>query len=145
MALNKDRPDTPDKNVAEPCGVSGDQANPPTARAVGAYLQNLARALAACGLMVSVNERARFVFAKNEAASAGENPLGRAMDHGLCQIVVLSTRADHSLHWFWQWSGATRDAPPEYEYLCPAEDIDEAAERIYTVLRVESATKRAER
>ncbi|WP_433179031.1 hypothetical protein [Actinoallomurus sp. CA-150999] len=41
--------------------------------------------------------------------------------------------------WHWQWSGATRDALPEYEPMVPVEDVDEAARRLANVLHVSEA------
>jgi hypothetical protein len=43
-----------------------------------------------------------------------------------------------ALTWFWQWSGPTRDAPPEYELLGPADATAEAGERICRVLSLAS-------
>ncbi|MEV0399120.1 hypothetical protein [Actinoallomurus sp. NPDC050550] len=39
-----------------------------------------------------------------------------------------------SIWWHWVWSGPTGDAPPEYEPMVPANDVDEAARRIINVL-----------
>ena len=36
--------------------------------------------------------------------------------------------------WFWAWSGANRDSPPDLEPLCPADQIEAAADRIARVL-----------
>jgi hypothetical protein len=38
--------------------------------------------------------------------------------------------------WWWVWSGPTRDAPPGYEPMVAAEDVDEAARRLANVLHV---------
>jgi hypothetical protein len=38
--------------------------------------------------------------------------------------------------WHWQWSGPTRDAPPEHEPMVPVEDVGEAARRLANVLHV---------
>lgn len=62
-------------------------------------------------------------------------PAGKALNPGLSQTVECSTaEADGRLWWWWLWSGPTRDAPPELEPLCPADEIDLAADRIARVL-----------
>ncbi|GAA4638830.1 hypothetical protein GCM10023196_098110 [Actinoallomurus vinaceus] len=38
--------------------------------------------------------------------------------------------------WHWQWSGPSRDAPPEYEPMVPVDDVEEAARRLANVLHV---------
>ncbi|GAA4630071.1 hypothetical protein GCM10023196_053920 [Actinoallomurus vinaceus] len=38
--------------------------------------------------------------------------------------------------WHWQWSGPTRDGPPEHEPMVPVGDVEEAARRISNVLSV---------
>jgi hypothetical protein len=101
---------------------------------VQGYLQDLATVLTARGLTVRVHDRAGVLMARNEAAG-GDDPVGRAMNPGLTQIVALSNDSG-SLAWYWQWTGPTRDAPPEYELLCPADAIAEAGERVARVLAV---------
>ena len=103
-----------------------------TAETIQGYLRDLATALTARGLTVRVHERASILVARNEAVR-GDDPLGRAMNPGLTQIVALSNDSG-TLAWYWQWSGPTRDAPPEYELLCPADAIAEAGERVARVL-----------
>lgn len=49
---------------------------------------------------------------------------------------MCGTAGDGRLMWFWQWSGPTRESPPEYEPLGPADDIGHAAEMIARVLRI---------
>jgi hypothetical protein len=98
--------------------------------------ERLADALTARGLHARVARGAR-VLASNPA---GDPPDGdhraAALSPGLRQTVVCGADRDGRLLWFWQWSGPTRESPPEYEPLCPADDISHAADRIARVLRV---------
>ena len=97
------------------------------------FIEALSRALVARKLEVHTQAGAR-VRAKN-AATAGSGPAGEALNPGLSQTVECSTaEADGRLWWWWLWSGPTRDAPPELEPLCPADEIDLAADRIARVL-----------
>jgi hypothetical protein len=105
-----------------------------TAETVQGYLRDLATVLTARGLTVRVHERAGILVARNDAVQ-GDDPLGRTMNPGLTQIVALSNDSG-TLAWYWQWSGPTRDAPPEYELLGPADAIAEAGERVARVLAV---------
>lgn len=98
-------------------------------------LGELAAALTARGLGVRVDERGGRITARNAAAET-DDPRGRAMNPGLSQDVVLSVHDDESLHWYWAWTGARRGAPAEYEYLCPAEEIETAAAKVAAVLRL---------
>ncbi|GAA0333001.1 hypothetical protein NE235_13320 [Actinoallomurus spadix] len=116
---------------------SGPDATPET---VTRFLNQLTAALVDRGLVAEVFG-ARMVWAKNPAADppSGE-PQAAAMSPGLRQAVVCQ-HDQHSggLAWYWLWSGTTRDAPPEAEYLCPAEDVNQAADRITRVLRLDRA------
>lgn len=103
-----------------------------------AYLRDLETTLQARGLKARAYEGG-FLFAANADADA-DSTVGRSMSPGLSQIVVLNGHKDGSLHWYWQWSGATRDAPPEYEYLCPAPAIETAAESLCRVLALEGVS-----
>ncbi|WP_345440195.1 hypothetical protein [Actinoallomurus vinaceus] len=51
------------------------------------------------------------------------------------QALALREYQD-DLYWHWVWPGPTRDAPPELEPMVPADDVDEAARRVVTVLRL---------
>lgn len=110
-----------------------------TIEAVQARVRELEAVLTARGLTVHTHadERGAFVVVRNDA-SAADDPVGQRINRGLTQTVVLSKRGTGELAWFWQWSGATRDAPPEYEYLCPADAIAEAGDRIAKVLGLRS-------
>lgn len=105
-----------------------------TARAMAARLNQLAGALMARGLKVRIGADA--LVARNPAASVTGDPLGRSMHPGLSQEVAVTAHDDGTLHFHWCWSGATRDAPRELEYMTPADDIDGAAEKIARVLAV---------
>ena len=77
------------------------------------------------------------VWAVNRAADPSDDPIAVTMSPGLRQLVVCRPGDDGRLIWWWVWSGPTRDAPPEYEPLGPAADIELAASRIANVLRLE--------
>ncbi|MEV0403287.1 hypothetical protein [Actinoallomurus sp. NPDC050550] len=79
-------------------------------------------------------------MAWNPAASATGDPRGQAMNPGLSQYVAIASD-DGSLNWYWCWTGPARDAPLESEYMCPAEEIDRAADLIARVLHVEDTDK----
>jgi hypothetical protein len=100
-------------------------------------LRELETALTARGLTVRVEPDHWSLVAKNEAAEP-ENPRDPlAIAYGpakLVQRVQLATDATGALRWYWQWSGPSRDAPHEYEPLCPAAAIAEATERVARVL-----------
>lgn len=56
-------------------------------------------------------------------------------DGRMRQPIVLREHQG-ALWWHWQWPGPTDDAPPEYEPMVPADDVDEAARRLANVLQV---------
>jgi len=78
------------------------------------------------------------VLATNPAGDATtSDPRGKAMNPGLSQeVVCLVHGPDHTLWWFWAWSGPTRDSAPDLEPLCPAQDPGHAAARIAHVLNL---------
>ena len=98
--------------------------------------ERLATALAARGLRARVS-RGTWVLASNPA---GDPPDGdhdaKVLNPGLRQTVMCGADGDGRLMWFWQWSGPTRESPPEYEPLCAADDIAQAADKIARVLRI---------
>jgi hypothetical protein len=96
-------------------------------------LRELETALTARGFKVRVEPHSWALVARNVAAEP-EDPLGKHFAPALAQRVQVSTDDKGALNWYWQWSGPTRDAPPEYELLCPAAAIAEATERIARVL-----------
>jgi hypothetical protein len=99
------------------------------------HLQQLGAALLARNFKVKIDDRQGLLIAKNPAVMATDDPIGRAMSPGLAQTVALGTH-NGGLFWFWQWSGATRDAAPEHELLGPAEQIGTTADKIAYVLRL---------
>jgi hypothetical protein len=111
-----------------------DSGSTVTAQMIRTRLNDLAAALMAHGLKVRVGKTA--LVAKNPAASDTDDPRGKILNPGLSQDVALATHDDHTLHWYWCWTGPTRDAPLEMEYMCTAEDIDQAATKISGVLRI---------
>ncbi|MEV5710044.1 hypothetical protein [Actinoallomurus sp. NPDC052274] len=102
-------------------------------RAIRARLDELATALRGHGLEVRAGTSA--LMAWNPRASMTDDPRGAAMNPGLSQYVAIAPD-DGSLHWYWCWTGPTRDAALETEYMCPAEQIDRAAALITKVLHV---------
>ncbi|MCO5971140.1 hypothetical protein [Actinoallomurus soli] len=108
---------------------------------VGSLVRDLARSLAARGLAAEV-VGASMVWAVNRAVD-GEDPVGRAMSPGLRQAVACRPDEDGRLLWWWVWSGPTRDAPSEYEPLGPAADVEAAADRIVSVLRLDGVSPEA--
>jgi hypothetical protein len=92
--------------------------------------------LTARGLRARI-ARGAWVLASNPA---GDPPDGdhraKILNPGLRQTVMCGAGGDGGLMWFWQWSGPTRESPPEYEPLCAADDISQAADKIARVLRV---------
>jgi hypothetical protein len=108
-------------------------------RTVRARLDELAAALRGHGLEIRVGTSA--LMAWNPKASATEDPRGQGMNPGLSQYVAIAPD-DGSLHWHWCWTGPTRDAPLETEYMCPAEQIDRAVTLITKVLHVDDHDER---
>ncbi|MEV5749984.1 hypothetical protein AB0L00_19355 [Actinoallomurus sp. NPDC052308] len=101
---------------------------------IRARLDELAEALRNQSLAVRVGTSA--LVAWNPAASVTDDPRGQAMNPGLSQYVAIAPDGG-SPHWYWCWTGPTRDASLETEYMCPAEEIDRAATLITKVLRVD--------
>ncbi|MEV5708557.1 hypothetical protein [Actinoallomurus sp. NPDC052274] len=102
-----------------------DSETPGDTQIIKARLDELAAALIESGLTVRVGAAA--LMAWNPAASR------------LSQYVALCGHADRSIHWYWCWTGPTRDAPLETEYMCAAEDIAHAADLVAKVLRIGDA------
>jgi hypothetical protein len=101
------------------------------------YVNALGEELMRRGFAV-ITRAGHMISARNRAADPPPGDArARLMSRGLIQPVVCGPReGDQELWWFWVWSGPTRDAPPEYEALCPAAEIDTAAEKIARVLAV---------
>jgi hypothetical protein len=109
---------------------SGSDAVPET---VAVFLEALAAALTDRGLVAEAFG-ARMVWAKNGAADPPSSDPRAPMSPGLRQTVLCQPHDAGRLAWFWVWSGPTREAPSELEYLCPAEHIGQAADHIARVL-----------
>jgi hypothetical protein len=109
---------------------SGSDATPET---VAQLLEALTAALADRGLIAEIFGT-RMVWAKNGAADPPAGDPRAPMSPGLRQTVVCQRGDDGLPVWFWVWTGPTREAAPELEYLCAAEHIDHAADRIARVL-----------
>jgi hypothetical protein len=107
--------------------------SPPAGTAKDLVLK-LAPLLIRQGLQVSVR-RDGYVEVRNPRGSQSTDPVGRALNPGMRQLVTL-TDHDGTLWWAWAWSGPARDAPPEIEPMVPAGEIEEAARRIGKVLYV---------
>ncbi|MCO6009334.1 hypothetical protein NE236_30620 [Actinoallomurus purpureus] len=60
-------------------------------------------------------------------------------DSRMRQFLVLREHQG-ALVWHWVWSGPSRDAPPELEPMVAADDVEEAARRIITVLSIVEPT-----
>jgi hypothetical protein len=109
----------------------------PEKQAIVVRLRDLEVVLVARGLSVTVEEGYGSLVAANTAAGPNDPKDPLAIAYGpakLMQRVVLARDEQDALYWYWQWSGPTRDAPPEYERLAPVAAIAETAERITRVL-----------
>lgn len=84
-------------------------------------LDELNTTLTARGFRVEVDRKLWAVTVQNPAAK------------DLKQVVRLGGN-DGQPYWFWEWSGPERDSPPEFEPMCPAHAVAEAAERVTRVL-----------
>ncbi|MEV5576642.1 hypothetical protein AB0L06_42000 [Spirillospora sp. NPDC052269] len=102
----------------------------PAARALVAELE-------ARGLTPRVHSHGA-VWARNPAGDpAPDDKLGALMSPGLNQEVWCRPNGPgHELRWWWAWTGGERNAPPELEPLCPADESKRAADAIAHVLAV---------
>jgi hypothetical protein len=116
-------------SVTEPDSAS-------TPEVIESRLEALAAALAERGL-IAEPFATKMVWAKNGAAEPQHSDPQAVMSPGLRQTVVCQPDDAGRLSWFWVWSGPTREAPSELEYLGPAELITETADRIARVLRLD--------
>ncbi|MEV5748037.1 hypothetical protein AB0L00_09480 [Actinoallomurus sp. NPDC052308] len=105
----------------------------------------LADALTARGLRARVGQGARVLASNPAGEPPDDDHRAKVLSPGLRQTVVCGVGRDGRLMWFWQWSGPTRESPPEYEPLCAADDISHAADRIAYVLRLGGPSQEAER
>lgn len=105
-------------------------------------LRDLAKSLDARGFAIQLEPDDWTLVAKNEANVAGDDEPGVPADPlavafgmiRLTQRVTLALTDTGDLYWHWQWTGPERGSPPEYQPMCPAAAIADAAERISRVL-----------
>lgn len=111
----------------------------PTRATAISRLRELETTLTAQGFKVDVEEKFWSLVATNEAATVADmSPLARAYGPlKLVQRVQVAVDGDGALGWYWQWSGPTRDAPGEYEYIVPVGEVEEVARRVARVLALE--------
>jgi hypothetical protein len=107
-----------------------------TPDAINRHLEALTVALTERGF-VAETIGARMVWAKNSDADPSDEDPRSAASPGLRQTVVCQHDAEGRLGWFWVWSGPTSGAHADLEYMCPAANIDQAADRIASVLRLD--------
>jgi hypothetical protein len=75
--------------------------------------------------------------AKHPNVVKARQPAASGMVQGVALITDLeSSGSANRPGWFWMWPGDDRYARPALEWLCPADQLDEAARRIATVLAV---------
>ncbi|TMR25379.1 hypothetical protein [Actinomadura geliboluensis] len=68
-------------------------------------------------------------------AGAGDEG-GQAFGPGLRQEVRCTERPEGALWWFWVWWDGPAGSGPDLEPLCPADEIETAAQRTAAVLTV---------
>jgi hypothetical protein len=101
------------------------------------YLDQLVAGLNGRGLQVVA--KLPELIVRNPAVS-GDGPEGRAMSPGLGQKVLIRNEEGRGLTWCWVWPSlrsAERGVPtppPEIEPMCPAEQIERAADLITNVV-----------
>lgn len=96
-------------------------------------LDALADELSEQGLEVVIL-RGGLLAVKNPAECSEEASVATKMSNSLSQTVACRRGADGRLWWYWVWSGPTRDSAPDFEPLCPAEQVALAAARVARVL-----------
>jgi hypothetical protein len=113
---------------------SADRALPSEQQWKGASLA-LVGALERRWLIARVRDQGA-VWVRNPAGDPdSDNPRSKALSPRLQQEVVCRL-LDGSPWWLWAWSGSGRNSPADLEPLCPAADVDTAADRIAHVLAV---------
>jgi hypothetical protein len=87
------------------------------------------------GLVAKAREHG-VVWARNPAGDPNaDDRRGQTLSPRLQQEVVCRPLGG-SLWWLWAWSGVERNSPADLEPLCPAWQVETAAERISHVLAV---------
>src|SRR4051794_36273528 len=101
-------------------------------------MHELESALTGCGFEVKIG---RWYFdVSNPAAEPDDpaDPLAVAFASArLKQRVHLAYR-EGALGWYWEWSGPTRDAIGEFEYVAPASAVAEVTMRASRILALVS-------
>jgi hypothetical protein len=100
----------------------------------------LVRALEIRDLIAEASRNSLLV--RNPAGSPDENePLGQLLSPGMRQeVICLPLDDDGDLWWFWCWMGPEPRSAPELERMCPAVDVELAADRIASVIAAPFAT-----
>ncbi|GAA1834945.1 hypothetical protein [Actinomadura chokoriensis] len=107
------------------------------ARALTAALKErgLAAAVRRHGVVWAFNPAGEPGAAGGAGESAGDGG-GQVFGPGLRQEVRCAERPGGALWWFWVWWDGSAGSGPDLEPLCPAGEIETAAERIAAVLAV---------
>jgi hypothetical protein len=111
----------------------------PDSRDAQAYLDQLVAELESRGLHVAARLPA---LAVRNPAVAGTDPRGARLSPGMTQQILIRDYEGRGLTWCWVWPGpesGERGAPtpePEIEAMCPASEIELAADRIVNVVRL---------
>jgi hypothetical protein len=106
------------------------------------YVDELTTELEKLGLQVTV--RLPTLTVRNPAAG-GTDALGIMMSPGMTQDVRILDTEGRGLGWYWIWPGlrpgerGVPDPQPDIEFMCAADDIEFAAERISKVVRVRTS------
>jgi hypothetical protein len=125
--------------IAEQLRTAADAQRIADAASAQACVERLTAALRSRGLVVTA--KSPTVSVRN-ASVAGEGAQGKTMSPGLGQHVLICDYGDFGLTWCWVWPGlrpAERDVPtppPEIEPMCPAAEIERAADLITNVVRL---------
>jgi hypothetical protein len=102
-----------------------------------AMVEMLVRALEDLGLAAEPFG-ANMVWAANRSADPPCHPIAAQMSPGMRQTVLCRANGNGRLAWWWIWTAT--DGAPEYEWLCPAAEINVAAVKIARVLAVRPET-----
>lgn len=110
-----------------------------TTTAARAHVDRLVGELENRGLQVTARPP---VLAVKNPAVAGTDARGRLMSPGMTQQILLLDDEHRGLTWCWVWPGmrsgerGAPDSPPQIEAMCPAGEIEFAADRIVKVVRL---------
>jgi hypothetical protein len=110
--------------------------DPADPRNVTILVSRLVDAVNARGLSAEPFGAAMAWVANRAAEPANGSP-------GLRQAVLCRASGDGRLGWWWVWTAP--DGSPEYEWICPADEITMAADAIARVLALRPVDERAAR